>query len=782
MSDPIAVIGMAARLPDAANLNEFWSNLVAGRNSIHRLSEEQLLTAGATREDIQKAGYVRARPLLDDVWGIDRRYFGMSERECVVRNPQHRLLLELCSSALQNAGYVPGYGGVIGLYAGCASDRYAEDHLRADPELFSLVGETGISLANNPDYLTSFVSYRLGLTGPSIPVRTACSSSLVAVHMAGQALRAGECDIALAGGVEIEMPYGLGYRHIRGGVESPDGVCRPLDAGAGGTVFGSGGGVVVLKRLDEALSDEDTVWGLIRGSAVNNDGSERATFTSPSVEGQRRVIAEALAVAGVDPVDLSYVELHGTATQVGDPVEVQGLNDALCAVADGELPTESCVIGSVKSNIGHLGPAAGVAGLIKTVLAMTHELIPPTANFRSPNPLLELEKTPFRVADRLLTWPRTDADPRLAGVSSFGFGGTNAHVVLEEGPLSRTPRSNRPGAQVTGESAEPELLVWSGYDDRDEAGIRQRLAAVLDGPTHRLADIAFTMQVGRDPLPVRAALRCRNSKHAASTLADPAADLTARSDGTIRPVVFVFPDATKAEDGVTEWSRHIADRHNGFAAYMGQCIDLFSKELDLDLAEAWRREPAPSRRLVKQLAALQFSAEYALGQMFTDLGVQPAATMGHGAGTLVAATVFGALSLQDAVRMRCGDMGLGADSTVRPAAEAVPPLHGIDTASSEPLLWLTCGSTTGAETPWRDFGIDGTDQQAAGVLHHTDGSEAWDGVLDALARVWVNGTDVAWEALLRPSDVGRVPLPHYPYERREYVAPRRAANPCGNPS
>ncbi|MYR90988.1 type I polyketide synthase, partial [Streptomyces sp. SID685] len=451
-TDAIAVIGLSVRAPDAGDADEFWRNLLAGRNSIHRLSEEQLLAAGEDPALIKDPHYIAARPLLDDVGGFDHTYFGISPRESELRNPQHRLFLELCSTALQHAGYEPSrYDGEIGVYGGCASDTYVDDHIRADPELLAQVGDMVALVSNNIDYLATYTSYRLGLDGPSLNVRTACSTSLVATHLACQALRLGDCDIALAGGVEIETPYGRGYRHVAGGIDSADGYCRPLDSEASGTVFGSGGGVVVLKRLADALADGDPVHAVIRGSAVNNDGAARPGFTAPSSEGQSRVIAEALAVAGVAPDTVSYVELHGTGTQMGDPVEVHGLHQAMLAVADGELRTGSCAIGSVKSNLGHLGPASGIVGLIKTVLALRHESIPPTINVRTPNPQLRLEETPFKVADTVLPWPRTAGAPRRAGVSSFGFGGTNAHVVLEEAP-SPAPQPERP--------ERTELLVW----------------------------------------------------------------------------------------------------------------------------------------------------------------------------------------------------------------------------------------------------------------------------------------------------------------------------------
>ncbi|MFI6013291.1 SDR family oxidoreductase [Streptomyces sp. NPDC051243] len=640
-SDAIAVIGLSVRVPDAADADEFWRNLLAGRNSIHRLSDEQLLAAGEDPELLKDPHYIPARPLLDDVGGFDNTFFGISPRESELRNPQHRLFLELCSTALQHAGYEPSrYEGGIGVYGGCASDTYVDDHIRADPELLAQVGDMVALVSNNIDYLATYTSYRLGLNGPSLNVRTACSTSLVATHLACQALRLGDCDIALAGGVEIETPYGRGYRHVAGGIDSADGYCRPLDSEASGTVFGSGGGVVVLKRLADAIADGDPVYAVIKGSAINNDGAERPGFTAPSSEGQSRAIAEALAVADVDPDTVSYVELHGTGTQMGDPVEIDGLHQAMLAVASGELRPGACAIGSVKSNLGHLGPASGIVGMIKTVLALHHESIPPTINVRTPNPQLRLEQTPFRVADAVLPWPRTAGAPRRAGVSSFGFGGTNAHVVLEEAP-DPVPAPARP--------ERTELLVWSGTDQEAEGQVRARLAEFLGAlPDEAAADVAFTSQTGRRALPARAALTFSRPAEAARLLADPGAAPTALSDGTRRRLVFALPG---------QGSQHpraavgLAAQLPEFDSRVRECLSLFSDALEIDMLKVWQEESDPEA-VARTVHAqpLLFCVEYALARTLGAAGLQPAALIGHSVGEVVAATLAGVMPLADAVR------------------------------------------------------------------------------------------------------------------------------------
>jgi acyl transferase domain-containing protein/NADP-dependent 3-hydroxy acid dehydrogenase YdfG/acyl carrier protein len=637
--EPIAVVGLAARVPGAGSAAGFWANLLAARNSIHRLTPEQLAQAGEDPEAMAAPNYVPARPLLDDVWGFDHAYFGMSRREAALRNPQHRLFLELCATALQDAGVdAERCDEAIGVYGGCASDRFVEDHLRADPELMAQVGDMVALVSSNIDYLAPFVSYRLGLRGPSISVRTACSTSLVATHLACQALRTGDCDLALAGGVEIETPYGRGYLHVDGGIDSRDGLCRPLDADASGTVFGSGGGVVALKRLPDARADGDRVLALIRGSAVNNDGAERAGFTTPSWTGQSRVIAEAIAVSGVDSASISYVELHGTGTKVGDPIELRGLREGLAFAARGDTGRAECVIGSVKSNLGHLGPASGVVGLIKTVLALQHEVIPPTINVRRLNPDLELEGSRFTVASAPRPWPRVAGAPRRAGISSFGFGGTNAHLVLEEAPL--------PGSRPT--RTGPDLLVWSGVDEaaREQAG-RLVLAAAASAPATELAAVAHTSRTGRRALSSRGAVRVADPEEARAAAAGGRAVLL--GDGRPRQPVLMFPGqgSQHAAMGVAA-GRWLP----GFSTVVRRCLEVSGRLLGSDLVRLWEHEKdAAVLAATVNAQPLLFAVELAAARALGELGVFPAAVAGHSVGELVAATVAGVFVEEDALRV-----------------------------------------------------------------------------------------------------------------------------------
>lgn len=876
--DPVAIVGMAVRVPDAGDLAQFWENLLAGRDSIHRLTDEQLLAAGEDPELLAHPGYVRARPLLDDVAGFDHRFFGVSARESELRNPQHRLFLELCSTALQHGGYEPSrFDGAIGVYGGAAYDRYAEDHIRSDPRLIAQIGEMVANVSNNVDYLSTYVSYRLGLRGPSLSVRTACSTSLVAVHLACQAVRQGDCDMALAGGVEIEMPYGRGYVHVPGGIDSSDGRCRPLDARASGTVFGSGGGVVLLKRLDDALADGDTVLGVIRGSAMNNDGLDRAGFTAPSAMGQSRVISEALVVADVDPASVSYVELHGTGTVVGDPIEIAGLKEGFRLSAASALPVGSCAVGSVKSNIGHMGPASGVVGLVKTVLALQGERIPPTINVETPNPQLGLEGSPFTIADSARPWPRTPAAPRRGGVSSFGFGGTNVHVVVEEAPVV-------PAGEP---SAGPELLVWSAVEEQAAAALRARLGSALaETAPDVLADVAFTLQKGRRALPVRSALVASGTAEAARTLADPAAALTASGDGSPRRAVLAFPGQgsqyPRAGAGLCDRFPEVGRRVRAHLAG-------FSDVLGIDLVRVWQEE-ADAEVVSRTVHAqpLLFSLELALAETLLELGVRPGAVTGHSVGELVAATVAGVFRPEDAIRV-----------VARRAAlmEALPPGRMLAVAAEEervagllmPGVWISAVNAArqvvvggAAEDLARfaevlnDQGVSArelatshafhtpvmspavaelTEVVAACTLHapglplvsaaagrlldrelavdpgfwarqlvepvrfhqaldalveepsllvelgpghaltslsrlhaglREGGSEAvssvppvsrtddGSGFLAALARVWTAGNDLDWEPLWAGRSPRRVPLPAYPYQRRDFWLPAAA--------
>ncbi|WP_173873781.1 SDR family NAD(P)-dependent oxidoreductase [Streptomyces albus subsp. chlorinus] len=466
--DAVAVVGMALRVPGSAGLDAFWTQLADGVESVTRFTAEELREAGIPDAVLADPHYVRAKPVLADLAGFDARFFGLTPREAQVRDPQHRLFLECAYTALEHAGYDPFHmPGTVGVYGGGAPNFYREWNVAAHPEATAFLGEVGVMVGNAADYLTTAVSHHLGLTGPSVNVATACSTSLVAVHTACQALRAGECDAAVAGGVQVELPRVSGYHAAEGGMFSVTGRVRPFDADADGTVFGTGVGTVVLKRYADALAAGDHVHALVRASALNNDGNLKAGFTAPSVEGQAALIRRTLRAAGIDPGRIGYIEAHGTGTRVGDPVEVNALTRAYRDL--GHTGVRDCPLGSVKGNIGHLGPAAGVVGLIKTVLALQHGRIPPSINHTRPHPAIDFDSGPFRVITELADWP-AHQDERLAAVSSFGVGGTNAHVIVQQAP-ERAPRrrpatttsATRTGASVeAGASAEAGASMDAG--------------------------------------------------------------------------------------------------------------------------------------------------------------------------------------------------------------------------------------------------------------------------------------------------------------------------------
>ena len=425
----IAIVGLAGHFPAARSAAELWKLLKSGKPATEWLSAEQLRASGVSEADLADPNYVRASLVLPDMEMFDGEFFGFSQRDASVMDPQHRHFLECAWEALEDAGHMPEqFAGSVGVFAGCGMQAYLPQNLLTNPDLVKSMGlfllrHTG----NDKDFLTTRLSYLLDLKGPSITVQTACSTSLVAVHLAAQSLLSGECDMALAGGVSIELPHRRGYHYTEGEILSPDGLCRAFDEQASGTLFGSGVGVVVLRRLEDALQQRDQIYAVIRGSAVNNDGSQKAGYLAPSVEGQARAAVEALGMAGVEPSSIQYIEAHGTGTPVGDPIEVAAL-----AQAYGGLPG-TCGIGSLKTHIGHLDTAAGVAALIKVSLALRHEHMPESLNFSTPNSRLEIDRTPFYVVDKPKPWPH-GSTPRRAAVNALGVGGTNAHVIVEEPP------------------------------------------------------------------------------------------------------------------------------------------------------------------------------------------------------------------------------------------------------------------------------------------------------------------------------------------------------------
>jgi amino acid adenylation domain-containing protein len=642
--EPVAVVGMAGRFPRCRNVDELWESLRAGRECLTVLSEEELLAAGAGLQEVHDPRYVRVRGVLEDVDLFDAAFFGITPREAEILDPQHRLFLECAWEALEDAGYDPArHAGRIGVYAGSGLPSYLLHNLASNHAVMRSLGGFQTMIANDKDYLPTRVSYKLNLRGPSLSVQTGCSASLVAVHLAVQSLFAGECDMALAGGVKVSLPQTVGYLFQEGGILSLDGHCRAFDARAQGTVGGSGVGIVVLKRLSDALADGDRVRAVILGTAINNDGADKVGYTAPSVDGQAEVVAEALAVAGVDPRTISYVEAHGTGTALGDPIEVAALTQAF-GETDG--CRGYCALGSIKTNLGHLDTAAGIAGLIKTVLALERRELPPSLHFEQPNPAIDFAASPFYVSTRLSPWVPA-AGPRRAGVSSFGIGGTNAHVVLEEAPSSAAaaPDPGRPW----------QVVVLSA---RTTTALRAAAAHLRDHlrrhPDLSLADAAYTLQVGRAAFEHRLAVLCRDADDAAAALAalDPARVVTGHRPSGEVPAAFLFPGQGSQHPGMA------ADLYDGepvFGAAFDRCAERLAPALGRDLRRIVHPpagEVEAAWELLEQTAFTQpalFAVEYALAQLWMEWGLRPQAMAGHSVGELVAACLAGVFSLEDAL-------------------------------------------------------------------------------------------------------------------------------------
>ncbi|MFC8846049.1 MULTISPECIES: SDR family NAD(P)-dependent oxidoreductase [unclassified Micromonospora] len=640
--EPIAVVGLAARLPGAADVHEFWRNLVDGVESVTELTREEQLARGVPPEEVDDPGWVSRAPLVDGYDEFDAGLFGMTAREAEVTDPQHRLFLETCYTALQDAGYDPArYDGAVGVYAGTGAASYLNRNVLRNKRVGGNPhSAVSIATSNSPNYTATNVSYRLDLRGPSLTVHTACSTSLVAFHLACEALRNGECDMALAGGVNIELPQ-AGYLGMDG-FTSPDGRCRPFDAEANGTVWGSGVGVTLLKRLSDAIADGDHIRAVVLGNAINNDGAGKVGFTAPSVDGQTEAVAQAVGMAGIDPRTISYVEAHGTGTAMGDPIEVA----ALSAVYTKDTDDRGwCGIGSVKSNIGHLSQPSGIVSVIKTVLAMEHGLIPPTINYETPNPAIDFADTPFYVANTLTKWD-TDGAPRRAGVSSFGIGGTNAHVVLQEAPPAhRGDRRVRP-AQLLHVSAKTATALDAAVDR-----LAEHLAGNPDGGAAHLADVAHTLRVGRQQYAHRLAVAATDLPDAVAALRNPRRAVRGVADGPAPKVGFLFSGQGAQHVGM---GAQLYAEEPAYAAVVDECAELLRAELGLDLRDLiLGRDPAAAELLAqtRYTQPALFVVEYALAVTWQRFGVRPAAMVGHSIGEYVAATVAGVLDLPDALKV-----------------------------------------------------------------------------------------------------------------------------------
>ncbi len=713
----IAIVGMAAHLPGAPDIGSYWANLVAGVESIRVLSEADLLAAGEDPARMRKATYVPSAAVLDGFETFDAEFFGFSPKEAAILDPQHRQFLEVAWEALENAAHPPEtFKGAIGVYAGCGMGSYFYFNLCSNRDL---VDQTGMFLlrhtGNDKDFLATRVSHIFDLKGPSINVQTACSTSLVALHYAAQALLNGECDMALAGGVTIELPQARGYLYTEGEILSPDGHCHAFDHRAQGTVFGSGAGCVVLRRAQDAIRDGDHIWAILKGSAVNNDGAAKAGYLAPSVDGQARCIAEAQAIAGVDAGSVTYVECHGTGTYLGDPIEVAALTQAFRETTDA---VGTCRIGSVKTNIGHLDTAAGVASLIKVALQLHHRQMAPSLGFEAPNPSIDFETSPFRVNDRLTDW---QAPVLRAGVNSLGVGGTNAHAVLEEAP----PRA------ASEDSIFPfQPLVISAKSKAALDGQAARLAAHLrTHPEQPLADVAYTLKEGRRAYEKRRVIVAETHEEAASLLdgADTRRVFNHDYLGESPEVVFMFPGGGAQYAGMAQ---DLYETEPVFADWMDKGLAVLEPQLDYAIRDLWLpakgQEAAAHEALKKpsvQLPLIMIT-EFALAKLYESWGVTPTALVGHSMGENTAAALAGVMSFEDCIglvllRGRLFDSIAPGGMLSVPMADADLRAHltgDLDLASvNAPGLCVVSGPDAALKTLAEKLAVDGVETSRVAI-------------------------------------------------------------------
>ncbi|TLU70848.1 non-ribosomal peptide synthetase/type I polyketide synthase [Lichenicoccus roseus] len=697
-ADAIAIVGMAGRFPGAPSVRQFWSNLCEGVDAITHFAEHELEDT-FTAEERAAPNFVRARAVIDDVDQFDASFFGMHAGEARLVDPQQRVLLECAWEAIEDAGYdTARYDGTIGVFAGSSPNSYFlnnvagnRDGLRRFTSTYQ-VSDYPVLLGAGLDFVATRIAYKLDVRGPCLSLQTACSTSLVAIVQACQSLLCYACDMALAGGVSITLPQKRGYHYQEGGMVSPDGTCRTFDAEANGTVFGSGAGIVLLKRLSDALADGDHIYALIKGSAVNNDGASKVGFTAPSVDGQAAVIVAAQQAAGVDARSISYIECHGTATPLGDPIEIAALTKAFRQqTADRQF----CAVGSAKPNVGHLDAAAGVTGLIKATLSLHHRILPGTLHYRAPNPSIDFASSPFFVQAATQPW-RQEAGPRRAAVSAFGVGGTNAHVVLQEAPLVTA---------IPGERSQS-LLVLSA---RGEVALKQACGRLADDlqthPARPLGAVAHTLQLGRRPFEHRAALVCGATDDAVARLR--AMTATGTAVGTLAaasppPVAFMFPGQGAQYPLM---GLDLYREQPEFHRHIDRCAEILRSGFGIDLIALLypsQRDADSDRRLMETTSAQPaiFAVQYALAQLWMHWGIVPAMMIGHSVGELVAACLAGVFGLEEALGLVAERGRLmqalpgGAMLAVRlPEADLLPLLDaGLDIAAvNGPRLCVVSG-------------------------------------------------------------------------------------------
>ncbi|MCX7922787.1 MAG: phosphopantetheine-binding protein [Clostridia bacterium] len=782
----VAIISMNGRFPGAKNIEEFWQNLYNGVESVKFFTREQLIEQGIDEYLLDNPKFVAADAILDDMDKFDAGFFDYSARDAEIMDPQHRMFLECAWEAMESAGYNSDlYDGKVAVYAGSALSGYMIRNLYSNPGLVENVGTFKIMIANSQDFLSTKVSYKMNLTGPSVNVNTLCSSSLVAVDMACKNLLSYGCDLAIAGGVSFQISRNESFFYQEGGIGSSDGHCRAYDSKANGTTSGSGLALVVLKRLEDAIADGDYIHGAIIGSAVNNDGASKNSFTAPNADGQAECIAEAIAMSGVNPETITYIEGHGTGTNLGDPIEISGLTKAFRSYTDKK---QFCAVGSVKTNIGHLVTAGGVASLIKTVLSMQNKMLPPSLNFEEPNPKIDFMNTPFYVNNRLSKW-EPDGFPMRAGVSSFGIGGTNAHVIVEEAPeMEPSGESNRP----------KQLVVMSAKTSTAlDKMTSNMIEYIRKNPEADLADIAFTLHVGRRSFNHRRMVVC-------SDVSELAAKLEAGEAHTLfqkpkeQPTVFVF---SSEENMYKNMGLEIYQSEPAFAEYVDQCADILKSLISLDIRqvlypeqsnEAWAEQQLKQYNIARAAA---FVTQYALAKLWMEWEVSPEFMVGEGAGEYVAACLSGVMSLEDALML------VSAKDEILPQKAAAVSFNAVEIPfiSCFTGTWIS-DSDAGSSDYWARRQRQGVrfaeglqevlkdaDQIFVEIgygkklsseivklgrqdVNYTIVSTMTDSetLLLSAGQFWMAGGRINWFKFYAAEKRHRIPLPTYPFERQSY--------------
>lgn len=718
----IAVIGMNGRFPEADTLAQFWNNLVNGKDSFIHFDDEELKESGIGEEDYKQKGYVKVKPFLDHVFDFDAELFGYTAWEATYMDPQIKLFHECVYHALEDAGYDPErYEGRIGLYAGASMDlQWTKCLLMSQKKLNNNILET--SVVSSKDFISQLISYKLNLTGPSISFYTACSTSLASIHMACSSLLLGECNMAVAGGVTLMLPSKAGYEYSEGSIYSKDGCLRAYDEQASGTVFGEGAGAVVLKRLSDAMEDNDHIYAVIRATACNNDGSRKVGFTAPSVEGQKEVIKTAFEMGEVEPSSIQMLEGHGTGTNVGDPIEVEALKQAFDTDE-----RQYCALGSVKANIGHLYAGAGVASFIKAALALEHEMIPPACQFDVPNKKMKISETPFYINKEPVKMVRRNA-PLRAGVSSFGVGGTNIHIILQEAPKVESVLRKQ----------EKILLQLSARTKQALEEMTDHFVEYFNNNENlNMADVAFTLNTGRKQYQYNRCLVVRDAREAADLLADREARerFTYVRKANQQPIVFACSNRDKIAYGI---ANELYKEESAFQMILDEIAEEIQNITGFDVRQVLCADVEQKNGQETEDTKAVFAYEYAMAKFYEQIGVIPEMVSGSGTGEYIAAVYLGVMSIEEAVdAMESKISGRRLPETIWNKAEGTFLYDGEEKVEEQSYLLLKLDIESSL-------------------------------FLNSLIPVMQTGTGVDWNAYYKEKNCYKVSLPLYPFQRKSF--------------